>query len=388
MKDNGDPICMKILIVNHEYPPIGGGAGIAAYEIAKHLSSRAQIDVLTCYLPKTRSFPSSTSGVNIVSVPSYRTSVYRCGILGMVSFLLNGARKIRHMTHEHSYDLIHYFFSIPAGILSLIQPRGIPYIVSLHGGDVPFYAPEENAILQYAVKPINKFIVNRAAAVTAVSNDLAKVAKKQLDIRECKVIHNGIDPQIFYPMDRPMQKSGLIRLVCVSRLVAWKRIDLLIRAVAELDGVELEIIGDGIHKDRLKKLAKSMGADSRVIFAGSVKNESLRHRLVAADIFALPSDAESFGIVFVEAMACGLPIIAVNAGGVPEVVRNEYNGLLVRPNDLESLKLAICRMRDDANLRRVYGERGAEIARTDFSWNEKAAQYFDLYQRVSGNLIF
>ena len=156
---------------------------------------------------------------------------------------------------------------------------------------------------------------------------------------------------------------------------------MIILAIKDLDDVELEIIGDGYYKDKLISLIKKNNLTDRVKLLGYINNADLDQYLKAADIFILPSIGDSFGIVFLEAMACGLPIIAAKAGGVAEVVKNGFNGLLAEPNDLDSLKKAIIELKNNPDERVKFGLNS--LARVkEFNWEEIAEQYFKLYKKV------
>ncbi|MDD5725928.1 MAG: glycosyltransferase [Patescibacteria group bacterium] len=374
---------MKILLINYEFPPFGGGGGRISYEVAKILSKQIDVDILTAYDYNHKIHPEKIEGVELVTVPSFRMSLLQCGLRGMISFVCFAVPAMQKALRNNHYDLIHYFFSIPTGLVSLFQDKKTPYIVSLNGGDVPYYTTQESSFLQMAIQPINKTIVKRASAVTAVSGDLASFAKKQFGRDDISVIHNGINTGNFCRSpQRETRNNGIVRLICVSRLAQWKRIDLLIRALQGMTGVVLEIIGDGGYRQELKRLVRDLKLESIVTFRGYVKNGDLKNFLQVSDVFVLPSNADSFGIVFLEAMACGLPVIGCRAGGVPEVIADGQTGLLVQPNDLDSLRSAIKSLVDNMELRAKMGNAGLQRAKDFFEWDIISARYLSLYQTV------
>ncbi|KKR49068.1 MAG: Glycosyl transferase, group 1 [Candidatus Magasanikbacteria bacterium GW2011_GWC2_40_17] len=372
---------MKVLLVNYEFPPLGGGGGRVSYQIIKKLSQRVQFDVLTSHYPGKNIYPEKIDNVRIYSVPSHRQSIHHAGFFGMLSFLINSLGQFRDLIKKNNYDLIHYYFSVPTGLLSFFQPKRIPYIISLNGGDVPGYNPEEMPCLHKVISFLNKRVVKGATAVTAVSEDLGMFVKKKMEIKSVQVIYNGIEEKRVVKPSQPRSSGSKLKLICISRLIFCKRIDLIILAIKDLDDVELEIIGDGYYKDKLISLIKKNNLTDRVKLLGYINNADLDQYLKAADIFILPSIGDSFGIVFLEAMACGLPIIAAKAGGVAEVVKNGFNGLLAEPNDLDSLKKAIIELKNNPDERVKFGLNS--LARVkEFNWEEIAEQYFKLYKKV------
>ncbi|MBU6142096.1 glycosyltransferase family 4 protein [Patescibacteria group bacterium] len=373
---------MKILLVNYEFPPIGGGGGRVSYELVKHLKDGAHFDVLTSSFPKENISPDPIADVTIYPVASYRRSIHQAGALGMLTFLFFGYFRFKKLIRNNEYDLIHYFFSVPTGLLSFFQPKHIPYIVSLNGGDVPTYNKGEMAVFHKLIKFLNKRILKNAAAVTAVSRDLGEVAKRELELRNYSVIHNGIDVANVKRRSEGIKKgTDRLKIVCVSRLAPWKKIDLLIEAIKDID-VDLVIIGEGGSRESLQKLVGDLNLERRVSFKGSVGHDEVNKYLDESDAFVLPSIGDSFGIVFLEAMARGVPVVAARAGGVPEIIQDNYSGILVPPNDILDLKNAILKLKNDPALRRKYSQNALKTVEERFSWQKISGEYYALYQKV------
>lgn len=295
----------------------------------------------------------------------------------MAQFLLKARPLLRRIAQEHDVELIHYIFSIPTGMLAFVQPRHIPYLVSLHGGDVPGFVKGEQPLLHVLALPFNKWIIRRAARVIAVSNSLAAAARRNLKAFTCAVIPNGVE---LGPVPVTRSTNGnQFRLCCVARLNDWKRIDLLITSLRDLPDVTLNIVGTGREEESLRRLTRRLHLDGRVTFSGHVSDADIRGHLDNADAFALPSIGDSFGIVFLEAMAAGLPIVAARACGVPEVVRDEVNGILAEPNDLISLTNALRYLKDNPARRLEFGKASRQFAASDFSWDAITKEYASCY---------
>ena len=298
----------------------------------------------------------------------------------MVQFLLKAIPLLRQITKKYDIGLIHYIFSIPTGLLAFVQPRHIPYLISLHGGDVPGFVKGEQTLLHVLALPFNKWIIRHASRVVAVSNSLAVAAQRRLGALTCAVIPNGVEPGPV-PVARSTN-SGHFRLCCVARLNDWKRIDLLIKSLCDLPGVTLNIVGTGRSEESLRRLTRQLNLNGRVMFSGHVSDSDIRGHLDNADAFALPSIGDSFGIVFLEAMAAGLPVVAARACGVPEVVRDGVNGILAEPNDLVSLTEAIRYLKRNPERRLQFAEASRQIAVSDFSWDAITERYASCYRDI------
>ena len=376
----------RIIIINYEFPPVGGGAARATYQLVRRLAKRDDLECHVIFgighdtldwprIPNTYQYPVAIS----------RRSVHETGVLGMVQFLMKALPLLRKIAQEHDIELIHYIFSIPTGVLSFVQPQHIPYVVSLHGGDVPGFVKGEQTLLHVFALPFNKWIIRRAARVIAVSNSLATAARRNLNALTCAVIPNGVE---LGPVPVTRSTTGNpFRLCCVARLNDWKRIDLLITSLRDLPDVTLNIVGTGRAEESLRRLTRRLNLDGQVTFSGHVFDAEIRSHLDNADAFALPSIGDSFGIVFLEAMAAGLPIVAARACGVPEVVRDGVNGILAEPNDLISLTDAIRSLKENPAKRAEFAKASRQIAASHFSWDaitdSYASCYLDILNRAN-----
>jgi glycosyltransferase involved in cell wall biosynthesis len=173
-------------------------------------------------------------------------------------------------------------------------------------------------------------------------------------------------------------------LISVARLIERKGIQDVLRAVAELrdPDISLLIVGEGNYKDQLKKLSHDLSLDDRVTFYGFCHPDKLPGLLVNSDVFILPSRAEAFGNVFVEAMACGLPVIGSDTGGIPDLI-GEENGILVKPGNIEMIKQAIVAMKESKQLMLNMGAANRKKVRENFIWSSITKQYISVYQDVT-----
>ena len=378
---------MKVLLINYEFPPAGGGAGYATLNIAKTLRSMGvEADVLTAKVDDSRD-GDEVEGVPVYRAGSWRKGLHDCGLRGAWTFLLSSAIRRFRLHSAKDYDLEHFFFALPTGLLRFMPGpgRAMPAVISLRGSDVPGYDPFNKKVeaIHSLIKPLTRCIWSRADSVVALSGALSALARKTLPNIDYMVVPNGIDELHFSP---PVERepSANLRLVTVARLLERKGIQDILEACAKPEPlpVELTIIGTGQYKDKLQSLAGSLGINDRVRFVGYVSNQELPTFYRSVDAFILPSETESFGLVFAEAMSCGLPILASNVGGIPEIVRHGVDGLLCPPARPDLLRSNIEKLVGDRLTLDRMGKSGRQRILDYFTWKRTAAEYLDIYNSV------
>lgn len=383
---------MKILVINYEFPPLGGGAGRGTYNLARELAVRGhQVEVLTS---RAEGYQKTelVEGFRVHRVKSYRKGIHDCGFRGAFSFLLFAIPVFLRLTRSTDYDIIHYYFSLPTGLLRFLpgKHRQVPYIVSLRGSDVPNY-DTYNKSLQVAhsvLLPITRTIWRDAARVVALSSDLANSAKLADPKIRIDIVPNGIESEMFVyePQLRDARSDSRVQFICVTRLIERKGVQHLLKAMTELDdSVFLTIVGEGNYMSELQALSKELKLDSKVKFYGYCPREKLVRLYNASDVFVLPSMAESFGMVFVEAMSCGLPVIGAHVGGVPDIIK-EDNGILVQPGSVSDIVNAARELATNAEMRQKMGEANRKKAVAQYAWRSVAEAYEAIYQECTGTI--
>ncbi|HFD32731.1 MAG TPA: glycosyltransferase family 1 protein [Gammaproteobacteria bacterium] len=376
---------MKILLLNYEFPPMGGGAGNATYNIARELAKLGHhVDVLTSKIKPQRE-QETIAGFNVYRVPSWRKGIHDCGMRGAYSFLFFAGFKLQQLIRSNQYDILHYFFSLPTGLLSLLPGphRRLPYIVSLRGSDVPHYDiyNKKLKVFHWLLKPITKHIWQKALKVVALSEGLKLTALETYPTQKIVIIPNGIEADLFKPAEKPLPITGQFKLILVSRLIERKGIQHVLQALSELNdkSIKLLIVGTGSYETHLKELGKTLGLDDTVTFHGFCLRTELPKLYNRHDCFILPSMAESFGIVFAEAMACGLPIIGGRTGGVPDLIKSD-NGILVEPGNIEEIKNAILNMQASPAKRKKLGHNNRTKVVNYYNWKSIAEKYMLNYR--------
>ena len=383
------PSMPRVLLLNYEFPPMGGGAGHASFQIAKTLVALGcSVDVITSS-PTGQSTVEIIYGVRIFRVPSQRHGIHDCGFFGAWSYVITAQPVFRKLIKENSYDVIHYFFGLPTGLLLLCTPGAgkIPSLVSLRGSDVPGYdlLNKKLRAMHRLLYPLTRRIWNQADAVVANSHALRELAQPVMSKKPIRVVTNAIEGDAFYPAAvNGHKKTALLRILTVARLIHRKGIQDLLHAMTFLkeEPVHLTIQGTGSQQEQLEQLALDLGIYDRVTFAGFCVREQLPEVYQEADVFVMPSLSESFSMAVLEAMASGLPIVASQVGGMSECVAHGVNGLLVRPQDPQTLAAAIRSLLHDAPLRHQMGKRSVEKAREQFSWQRVTSEYLSIYEQI------
>lgn len=227
-----------------------------------------------------------------------------------------------------------------------------------------------------------------ADQVIALTPRLARIlTDHRVPADRIRVIPSGVRPELFAAPGVPDPLAGLPapRVVFLGRLHRQKNVDVLLRAAARLrfPGAHLVLAGDGPQRSRLADLCERLGLRGRVTFLGFIAHDRVPALLRGADVLVVPSRYEELGTALVEAMYCGVPVVATRTGGIPQVVVDGVTGLLVAPGDAAGLAEAIDRLLGDPWLRRRMGEHGRQRAR-DYRWDRLARQVLDVYAAALG----
>jgi colanic acid/amylovoran biosynthesis glycosyltransferase len=199
------------------------------------------------------------------------------------------------------------------------------------------------------------------------------------------VVHCGIDPEHFAPPEEGLARDGLIRILTIGRLDNMKGVAILVEALAELRRrgapVALTVVGDGPQREHLQRLAVRDSVGEHITWAGTVGQDGIRALYHAAHVFCLPSFAEGIPVVLMEAMSTGLPVVANNITGIPELVEHEVSGLLLRPGRSDLLVRALERLVRDPDLRARMGGAGREKVRREFESRSVGLQLAELFTK-------
>lgn len=380
---------MRILLINYEYPPLGGGAGQATAALAREFATAGHESLVLTSRFRDQPAEELVAGVRIRRVPVVRRRKDRCTPPEMFTFLASASWTAVREIAAWKPDATIAFFGIPSGPVALLLKltSGVPYIVSLRGGDVPGFQPYDLALFHKLLGPVIRLLWHKAAATVANSGGLQALGRKFAPEISVGVIPNGVDATAFHPATEATARRGPVRLLFVGRVVYQKGLDVLLRALAALPhdlDYELEIIGDGDARPALTLEAAQLGLAPRLTFAGWCERAHIAERYRAADLFVFPSRDEGMPNVVLEAMASGLPIVATAIAGSEELVREGENGHLVPTEDHTALSAALARLIRGAESRRAMGRASRERVEREYTWTRVAACYLDLLREKCG----
>lgn len=369
---------LKVLQVGKFYPPHMGGIETHLQALCGALRDSVDLRVVVAS-DDSGSLCEVIDGVPVSRVPTKLTLFSTPLCPGMV-------REIRRC----DADIVHLHLPNPTAVLAFLTSghRG-RLVVTYHSDTV------RQKILGPMFEPCLHALLRRASAIIATSPDYRRtsaVLSRYPD--RCHVIPYGIALEQFERCDSAKvaqirRQYGERLVVSVGRLVYYKGFEYLIRAMAQVRGTLL-IVGDGPLRARLERLAAELGVRERVVFTGEIQNEEIVPFYHAADVFALASIArsEAFGIVQIEAMAAGIPVVNTSLdSGVPFVSRHDETGLTVPPQDPEALAAALNRLLDDEDLRASFGRAARRRACQEFSVGTMLARTVDLYEEVAAGPI-
>lgn len=365
---------MKIAISVFLFPPKWlAGTEIATYNISKHLAERGhEVHVVTT---RDAGLPSyeKRDGFFI-----HRLRVPRIRRIETVLYCVRAFLKVKQLDP----DIVHAQAVSPTGLSAFLAKKMLKksYIVWGRGFDV--YMPWRFKGV------ISKLVLRNAAAVIALTADMKWEIQKICAV-EPTVLPNGIDLERFENLPsketlrpRLMIESGQKIILFVGVLKLVKGVRYLIEAMTTIKQKEplarLLIVGDGEERRALEKLTDSFNLKDCVSFVGRVPNEAVPQYMATSDVFVLPSLSESFGIVNLEAMASGLPIVATKVAGIPATITNGENGFLVEARNPKEIAQKVLLLLQDEGLRERIGERNRQKAK-QYSWKEIVAKLEEIY---------
>jgi L-malate glycosyltransferase len=373
-------LIMRVGIVCY---PTFGGSGVLATELGKALANKGhEVHFISYNQPARLDFFSENvfyHEVNIAKYPLFEYAPYETALAGKMVDIVQSA----HL------DVLHVHYAIPhasAALLAkqILQQKGItiPVVTTLHGTDITLVGRE------VTYEHVVSWSINQSDAVTAVSNKLKEETLEHFDItREIDVIPNFIDFNRFNKKPREHFKqmiapNGEKIIIHTSNFRKVKRVEDVVaifsRIIKEIPA-KLLLIGDGPERSHIEKVCREHNTCDWVTFLG--KQEAIEEILSIGDLFVLPSESESFGLAALEAMACEVPVISTNAGGIPEVNINGVTGFLSDVGDVESMAQNAITLLKDPEMLKTFRKNALKQAH-NFDLKTILLQYEEVYNRV------
>ena len=333
---------LDILLCNYEYPPLGGGGGVFCAQIAGELAKTHKITVLTSAIGE-QTQRDTDNGVEVIRVPvGDRPDLAAATFPNMFRYVKHAIPAGKELVRERNFDIITSFFAIPTGPVGhkLASITGTPHVINILGGDI--YDPSKTLSphRRWILRAIVRHLLRSSARVVAESQDIRSNMQRYFTPElDCDLIPLGIErplPAKSPPVDLALPAEAT-KMVTLGRLVSRKAVDQLIKITEGLGGSEyLLIMGDGPLRPELEAQARKGSASPRVRFLGHVCEEDKFSILRQSDVFVSTSQHEGFGLVFLEAMACGLPVISYDRGGQVDFLTDGQTGHVVKLNDSET----------------------------------------------------
>ncbi|MEM7162795.1 MAG: N-acetyl-alpha-D-glucosaminyl L-malate synthase BshA [Bacteroidota bacterium] len=371
---------MKIGIVLY---PTFGGSGVVATELGKSLANLGhEIHFISYNQPVRLDALNDRLRYHEVSVSDYPLFDYTPYELVLTSKLIEVAK-------YEQLDILHVHYAIPHASAAymakkILDEEGvqIPYITTLHGTDITLVGRDKS------FEPVITFAINQSDAVTAVSESLRQDTFKHFDIKnDIEVIPNFVDMNLYDSIECGglRQRYAPLNEVVISHVSNFrkvKRVEDVVNVFFNIKDkmpAKLLLVGDGPERSNIEKMCRERGDCGCIVFLGKLKNP--RSVLKISDLFLLTSEHESFGLSALEAMACGVPVISTNTGGLPEVNKNGVSGFTSGIGDIEEMTEHALHILSNEEVHNQFKRNAYAIAKS-FDIDEIVPQYLSLYQEV------
>ncbi len=363
--------------------PTYGGSGVVATELGKALATRGhQVHFITYAQPMRLDRFQDNLFYHEVEIPNYPLFEFQLYSLSLAS-------KIADVARFENLDIIHAHYAIPHAVSAFLacqilgEDSKLKTVTTLHGTDITLIGLDPGFL------PLVRFSIEKSDAVTAVSRFLAEKTKTGFNVkREISVINNFVDTELYSrqpctPFKRQIAPNNEKILMHISNFRPVKRVADTIHIFAKvLEKVpsKLVLVGDGPDRVECERLSREIGISDHVRFLG--KQSALPELLSSADLFLLPSQSESFGLSALEAMSCGVPVVATSMGGIPEVIVHGENGYIAELGDIERMAKYAVELLTNGKKWQVFSEKARERAVSEFRTDLIVPQYEELYQSV------
>jgi L-malate glycosyltransferase len=362
--------------------PTYGGSGVVATELGQELAARGHdVHFIT-------SAPPIRMNLNHPNIYFHQAEVVSYPLFDHSPYTLSLATKMLEVFEAESLDLLHVHYAIPHSVSALLArqmaaPKRLPFITTLHGTDITLVGNNHNFL------PITRYSIEQSDGVTSISKYLLDRTIKEFDIkRPIEVIPNFVNCELYSRQPDPELRAAwapngepivmhLSNFRPVKRILDAVQIFALLR---EKMPAKLVLVGDGPDREAAELLALELKVAEDVLFLG--KQNDVHIKLSQADLFLLPSQLESFGLAALEAMACEVPVIATNVGGLPEVIQHGVDGYLVEPGDVAQAAKYALEILSSSDRGREMGRLARIHAKKNYCANDVIPMYERYYERV------
>lgn len=369
-----------ILIINYEYPPVGAGAANATYHIAKALVLRGKkVHVVTSSYGSFRGC-TVEHDIHIHRIRSIRRKPEQSSLTEMLIFVISAALHLPSILKQVNPCGCIIFFAFPCGPLGLYAQlyRRIPYIISLRGGDVPG-AEKKLAVIHWLLTPLRREIYKRSKATVANSEGLRTLSLKSDPKTEVLIIPNGVDLDFFSPAPHLCKEDKPYTFMFAGRFTTQKNVTAILKAcricIENNHLFRIVLSGGGPLHESLIKEASLLNICSFLEWKPWCDKDTLRSLYRSVDCFINPSLYEGMANTVLEAMACGLPVLAGNCPGNSDLIIDGKNGFLFEPDSVDTLATLMSWMIANQDSGKNMGNSGREMCEQRYSWDLAAQRY-------------
>lgn len=382
---------MRILIINYEYPPVGGGGGVICRDIAEELVKMGhEITVITSQYNGLND-EEMVEGVNIIRVPVWmRKDLSVATIISMLSYVPSCILKANKLLRQKQFDVINTHFAIPSGPAGqyISTKHKIPNILTIHGGDLFDPSKSLSPHKTFGLKQTVRRMLHKADDVVAQSSDTKRNAQDFYHInRDIKIIPLGIKQNV-YPAKKKSElglPEDKLILSTIGRLLKRKDYPETLQIINRLKDqipVQLLIMGEGPEEENIRAKINELNLQDSVTLLGRVNDEEKFQYLSVSDIYVSTAIHEGFGIVFLEAMECGLPVVCYNRGGQADFLQDGKTGFLIELGDVESFSLKLGELLKHRDLREKISEFNKDYVKKFYIANI-TREYEELFRRTA-----
>lgn len=372
---------MKILSLNYEYPPLGGGAGVVSEKLDRLYSARGNRvvaataglhDQVGCFGPANR---------RIIRLNCWRRNRGFSTTWEKIGFIVSGIMEIGWVIRVFKPEIIHCHFAVPTGLLAYyIRKRfKIPYILTSHGGDVPGFTPQETGKYFRLFNWLFKLVWESAASVTTMSRGLADMINESYGIKAV-VIPNGINCDSYPDTERVNNRK--LQLIYAGRLTAQKNLPHLINCLQSISELQwkLKIVGAGPERDLIKQTIWSNGLKGKIELLDWQDKSQIKTLLLQSDVLCLPSINEGLPMIGLEALAAGLAIIGTATTGIEDIIEEGSNGFLIPPDHPERWSNNIAKLiNNPISLAQL--KQASRLKSRQYSWEIISNKYIQLLKK-------
>ena len=375
---------MRILMLDNEFPPLGGGMGTVNQALLNCYAhnSELEIDLITSGLGGGKELERFSDRINLIKVPVWNRNIHHSTARELILYATQALWQAFKLHRERAYDLCLAWSTVP-GVLALALQKvmAVPYIVWISGPDIPGFEQRYRYIYPLLSPAIRSVWTNAASVVAKCAGEIEMISSLHGGIN-VDFIPNGVDLALFAPSSEKIPDTGPLHVICVARLIKRKGQGHLIDAVKLLSdsGVKITVslVGEGDSRDEYEKKARHLGIDDLIRFVGYVPREEIARYYGGGHIFVLPSYNEGMALAVLEAMAVGLPIVVTRTGGTIELVEDGVNGFIFDWGDVEGLAKCLLRLNADRALARNMAD-ASRVRALNFSWDNIAERFLELF---------